>query len=164
MALRYEAGIDNLNSYYYGNTSDDGDLVVLDSPKNGEYYLFKTPNWGTSSVNRRDIKNWLTKKGFTEGFFFREQADKKQDTAVILKSTIDDEIVTKSQQLHISPMLMILNQAASRFWKNADPADKETHPKNAEVEEWLIKEGLPKTYAPQAATIIRPEWATKGRR
>ena len=67
-------------------------------------------------------------------------------------------------QNYISENLAILNQAARKFWANADPEDKETHPKNEAVEEWLTEEGLPKTYAPQAATIIRPKWGAKGRR
>ncbi len=67
-------------------------------------------------------------------------------------------------EVYISEALTKLNQAARKFWANADPEDKETHPKNEAVEEWLIEEGLPKTYAPQAATIIRPKWGAKGRR
>jgi hypothetical protein len=84
----------------------------------------------------------------------------------ILDATQAEEAIITSPQpeKYISKGLTLLNLAASKFWKNADPENKETHPKNAEVEKWLIKEGLPKTYAPQVATIIRPEWATKGRR
>jgi hypothetical protein len=82
----------------------------------------------------------------------------------ILDATQAEEAITFPQPEYTSKGLTLLNLAASKFWKNADPENKETHPKNAEIEEWLIKEGLPKTYAPQAATIIRPDWATKGRR
>ena len=63
--------------------------------------------------------------------------------------------------------LKALIEAAKKFWKNADPKQKDTHPKNAEVIEWLTAEDgqwkLPKRQAQVGASIIRPEWAAKGK-
>ena len=92
------------------------------------------------------------------------ESDEGNKLTIIEDDLNEQTRIAAFQPAHISLELSILNKAACEFWKNAAPEDKETHPKNAEVEEWLIREGLPKTYAPQAATIIRPDWATKGRR
>jgi hypothetical protein len=57
-----------------------------------------------------------------------------------------------------------LNQAAEKFWANADREDRGTHPKNADVAEWLTLRGYSQTLADTAASIIRPEWAPTGRK
>lgn len=65
---------------------------------------------------------------------------------------------------HISKKLSTLNRAAQKFWANADPSDKNTQPTNAKVEEWLHENGYTKSLAAYAASIIRPEWASSGRK
>jgi hypothetical protein len=65
---------------------------------------------------------------------------------------------------HISEELRILIEAADRFWSNADPDEKDTHPTNKKIEEWLKKQGFSDICAQQGAVIIRPEWGAKGRR
>ena len=65
---------------------------------------------------------------------------------------------------YISAKLAILNQASSRFWKNAAIDDRGTHPDNAMVTEWLKQKGFSATLADKAASIIRPEWAAVGRK
>ncbi len=65
---------------------------------------------------------------------------------------------------HVSNNLAILNQAATRFWANADRKDNTTHPINSTVTTWLIQRGYSATLADKGATIIRPEWATTGRK
>lgn len=65
---------------------------------------------------------------------------------------------------HVSDMLATLNQAAARFWGNADPNDRTTHEPNATIEAWLIQRGFSRTLAEKAATIIRPKWAPPGRK
>lgn len=74
------------------------------------------------------------------------------------KTTID------LNQSFISPDLKVLVQAAGRFWENADPDDKGTHPTNKTVEDWLKQQGIEGEKAKYGASIIRPEWAAKGRR
>lgn len=65
---------------------------------------------------------------------------------------------------HVSDKLAKLNQAAARFWGNADRDDRGTHEDNATVAAWLVQQGFSQTLADKAATIIRPEWAPSGRK
>jgi hypothetical protein len=65
---------------------------------------------------------------------------------------------------HVSDKLAILNQAADKFWANADRDDRSTHQPNAKVVQWLIQKGYTETLAKKAATIIRPDWAPTGRK
>ena len=79
--------------------------------------------------------------------------------------TNESSISGLQRKIHLSSdNLAILNQAAAKFWANADRDDPQTHPKNAHVVSWLMDHGYKsKTLAEKAATIIRPEWATTGR-
>ncbi len=63
-----------------------------------------------------------------------------------------------------SDALMYAIQASTKFWANANKSDKQTHPKNAEVVQWLMGMGLSERIAKGAATLIRPKWAQTGRR
>lgn len=60
--------------------------------------------------------------------------------------------------------LALLNQAATRFWGNADRDDKGTHPKNVDVADWLVDKGFSHSMAKSGASIIRPDWAPTGRK
>lgn len=64
---------------------------------------------------------------------------------------------------HVSDKLSYMNQAAIKFWSNASRSDRSTHPKNNLIEAWLIEKGFTESLASSAATIIRPDWAAKGR-
>ncbi len=69
-----------------------------------------------------------------------------------------------SDRAHVSDKLANMNQAAHKFWANADRNDRATHPDNATVAAWLVARGFSGTLADKAATIIRPEWAPAGRK
>ncbi|MGZ8152367.1 MAG: hypothetical protein ACXW0Q_05790 [Methylovulum sp.] len=73
-------------------------------------------------------------------------------------------VIDSEQLLAISAGHAILNEAALKFWANADQEEKDTQPKQAEVVKWLKSKGLSDISAQQGAVIIRPEWAAKGRR
>lgn len=63
-----------------------------------------------------------------------------------------------------SEELRILNDAQKKLWENADPSEKDTHPTNTYVAEWLMAHGFKgKGKAAFAASILRPEWAAPGR-
>lgn len=64
----------------------------------------------------------------------------------------------------VSDKLAKMNQASTKFWGNANRADRGTHPDNAKVAAWLVQQGFSPTLADKAATIIRPEWAPTGRK
>lgn len=70
----------------------------------------------------------------------------------------------KTDRAHVSDSLATLNQASATFWANADPNDNTTHPLNSTVETWLIERKFSPTMAEKGATIIRPKWATRGRK
>ena len=63
-----------------------------------------------------------------------------------------------------SNKLAYLNQAALIFWARSDPGDRSTHSDNSAVAEWLMSKGYSKTMAEKGASIIRPEWASVGRK
>ncbi len=69
-----------------------------------------------------------------------------------------------ADRAHVSDKLATLNQAAARFWANADQNDRSTHEPNASVVAWLMERDYSETLAAKAATIIRPEWAPTGRK
>jgi hypothetical protein len=66
------------------------------------------------------------------------------------------------ESVELPESLAKLNEGYVKFWANADPLEKDTHPKNQEVTDWLIKQGFSGISAKQGATLIRPEWAAKG--
>ena len=65
---------------------------------------------------------------------------------------------------HYSEKLVTLTRAATTFWANADPHDRQTHRENPEVIAWLMKNGYSSILAKKGATIIRPKWAPIGRK
>jgi hypothetical protein len=69
-----------------------------------------------------------------------------------------------TSRAHVSDKLAKMNQAAQRFWSNANRDDRGTHPDNATVAKWFVEQGFSTTLADKAATIIRPEWASTGRK
>ena len=81
-----------------------------------------------------------------------------------MKLNTQNGLAEAEQHNYISEDLALLNEAASTFWLNADPADRDTHPINEKVIEWLKSKGFSDASAKQGATIIRPKWAAKGRR
>jgi hypothetical protein len=65
---------------------------------------------------------------------------------------------------HVSNKLSKLNQAAIKFWANANRDDRGTHPTNDMVIAWLERENFSRSLAEKGATIIRPEWVPTGRK
>lgn len=68
------------------------------------------------------------------------------------------------ERVHVSDRLAKINQAATKFWSNADREYRGSHPDNAKVAAWLMQQGFSQTLANSAATIIRPEWVPTGRK
>ena len=81
-----------------------------------------------------------------------------------LATTVDqgENSLPLTDRAHVSNKLAILNQAAARFWANADKDDRTTHPNKPDVVAWLIERGFSDITAKNGATIIRPEWAPVG--
>jgi hypothetical protein len=53
--------------------------------------------------------------------------------------------------------LRLLAGAANKYWKHYDPGDSSTAPKNAEVEAWLIEQGISKRRAEVIASLLRAD-------
>lgn len=85
------------------------------------------------------------------------------DSMKLEKISTNENAATTSDRAHVSNSLAILNQAAAKFWANADRDDRATHPKKNDVVAWLIKHGFSQITAESGSTIIRPEWAPTGR-
>lgn len=92
---------------------------------------------------------------FVMARWVQAQAEKRETAENPLTTTGSD---------HIAGKLTALNQAAERFWANADRNDRATHPKNSDVAAWLVKRGYSQTLADKAVNIIRPKWAPSGRK
>ncbi|MDP3701298.1 hypothetical protein [Methyloversatilis sp.] len=86
--------------------------------------------------------------------------------ALKLQEAENDRDATSAtgDRLFMSNDLIRMNRASRKWWANADRDDRTTHPRNSEVEEWLKSDGMSETKAASAASLIRPEWAVKGRR
>jgi len=80
------------------------------------------------------------------------------------KRSDDSQISPVTGRNHVSEKLAKMNQAATKFWSNADRADRGSHPGNALVSAWLVQQRFSQTLADKAATMIRPEWAPTGRK
>lgn len=86
------------------------------------------------------------------------------ESAISAAPATIDQPMTPNGRAQVSDKLAKLNQAAARFWGNADRDDRGTHEDNAKVAAWLVQQGFSPTLADKAATIIRPEWAPTGRK
>lgn len=104
--------------------------------------------------SRESLDTWFRSKGFDSVYSFAPRLKKREN---------QPETQIESRK-HMSDKLAKLNQASARFWALADRNDRGTHPDNASVVAWLIKQGFSTTLADKAATIIRPEWAPTGRK
>ena len=84
----------------------------------------------------------------------------------LMKIADKDSVTTgnAAQREHVSDSLAKMNQAAVKFWANADRNDRTTHPSNGTVADWLESQGLSPSLAQKAASLIRPDWAPPGRK
>ena len=108
------------------------------------------------SFSREHLGDWFSLKGFKPIYRFVPKPDEGER-----QKQLESRPATRN---HVSDKLAKMNQAASKFWGNADRADRGTHPDNATVAAWLVGQGFSSTLADKAATIIRPEWAPTGRK
>jgi hypothetical protein len=127
------------------NLSPSGSLTPMAEQIDGE----------STRVRVDDFATWANEMGWALPEQFprsRSNRDSRQNV---------DQLRTEP---HVSDKLAILNQAARKFWGNADRDQPDTQKKNSEVITWLEKKGFPSTLAAKGATIIRPKWAHRGRK
>ncbi len=65
---------------------------------------------------------------------------------------------------HVSDKLAYLKQAARKFWADQNEDTRSTHPKNSDIEAWLVEKGFSRKEADAGSSIIRPKWAPPGRK
>lgn len=65
-----------------------------------------------------------------------------------------------------SDFLQFMKQAAAKFWGHPTivKLDSSTHPKTKDIEDWFIGKEMSKSLAKHAASLIRPDFAVKGRK
>jgi uncharacterized protein YaeQ len=112
-------------------------------------------------IEKNDFRKWLeyTDRKFP-AFWFSES---ERGLGIEVSLGVPKEKTLRGRA-HVSDRLALLNQAAARFWANADREDRSTHTDNATIVAWLIERGYSETLAEKAATIIRPEWVPAGRK
>jgi hypothetical protein len=130
--------------------------------------FFYSP-WDGFDKVRIENKNDYIFVGSEYGLYIMtEDIDRLRATYHIDSTTVMSESMTSKPEStprdHVSDKLAYLNQAAQKFWANADRDDRTTHHTNNEVVAWLVSKGYSETLADKAATIIRPEWAATGRK
>lgn len=76
----------------------------------------------------------------------------------------ESNVTYRISHANVSDQLAMMNQASYKFWSNVDRYDKSEHPSNAKVAAWLVEREFSQSLADRAATIIRPKWATAGRK
>jgi hypothetical protein len=91
--------------------------------------------------------------------------DKRRNREATVSQSSDEPIITSTNP-NESENLRTLRIAAQKFWANANRDDGNTHPKNEDVKAWLM--AAPHNFslrlADSGATLIRPNWAARGRR
>ncbi len=111
------------------------------------------PDPTLSTVRVEDLCTWLEAIGQRPAFFFPESTDKGST-----------EPPPERGHANESDELRWAILASSRWWKPVDRDDKTTHPKKTEVAKWLTETfGADGTAADRIATLVRPDWAAKGR-
>jgi hypothetical protein len=142
-----------LDRAIYGNEIDGVEIIYSHAPYDN------IMNSSLTTIHVPALKQWLLKHEINAPFFFSDTP--KLDGTI---KYIDEANGSSEQRNYISDDLRLLNRAAVEFWSTADPEDRNTHPKQAEVENWLKQQGLSFASAAQGAVIIRPEWGALGRR
>ena len=102
-----------------------------------------------------EIMSWAIEKDIQIPYYLLEWYEKR--------TIPKQQALNNKQEIFVSSELKILNDAAVQFWSTAEPDEKGTHTKQEIVEQWLINNGFSKNKAETGASIIRPEWAAKGK-
>ena len=71
---------------------------------------------------------------------------------------------SKNHRGYLNGKMEKMIQASQLFWGNADRNEKDTHLDNKIPAKWFVEQGFSDTQADEAASLIRPEWAARGRK
>ncbi len=143
-------------SMYLSQAAENGDLRYYDKKLLQEIPVENTQRTEkvfSYSFTMQSLLDFAKPKNHRLGTQSREKTNNAAETSPI-----------SPNHIHVSDKLVKMNQAAAKFWANADRDDRGTQPDNATVAAWLEQQGFSQTLADKAATIIRPEWAPPGRK
>lgn len=65
---------------------------------------------------------------------------------------------------YLSDDVRLILYGVKQWWSDAEEGNSKAQPTNKQVSDWFIKEGMSIRSANQAAVIIRPKWAAKGKK
>jgi hypothetical protein len=130
------------------------EMVASTSAFDDSYPMYGLPQDSTLVVRTEALRNF-------EQLIADNEPDINATTNGNTKPAIIQCVNDSDKQ---SKYLLLLIAASERFWGNADRKERDTHPINEDVRKWLVDRGLSKRLADTGATIIRPEWAGKGRK
>ena len=103
-----------------------------------------------------DAEHWFSISDKLDG----EPLSAALDERNTLKERLAGNMLGKG---HLSEKFCALRQVTDQVWRNANPDDASSHPSNNVAETALIKRGWSESLAKSGASIIRPEWAHRGR-
>ena len=159
----FDGGKEAIDTFF----SDKGDDIVSEEllraldfcTHSGKGFYPKDDFFDKTTFTRKELAKWFSNKPFTSAYNFQgndSQAESASEKSAFSRASGD--------RSYSSDKLATLNQAAYRFWGNANRDERDTHPKNSTVVAWLVDRGYKKTLAEKGATIIRPDWAPTGRK
>lgn len=169
-----EGQIFQLQEDYDGNEYQAGSIAALEKLKQhiAEHDIEGAEAESLLNRHKAQRKEFLEKrraKPAKENYY--PAGGLPEDAVIVVRTKALREFERQSNdaplptsRAHVSDKLARMNQAATRFWGNADRSDRGTHPDNPTVAAWLVQNGFSPTLADKAATIIRPEWAPAGRK
>lgn len=185
----YQALLRSVNNVPWDENGCDFIPVEGDFPKGG----YQWRDGHEYFVRVEFIKEWL-KNNKIESDFFSDNPNKTESSEENIETAYSEHINTLTSELdaphreivevknkqhheekppvstsstgraHVSEKLATLNQAAHKWWANANPNDRSTHPSKKDVMAWLMEHDFSQKLADSAATIIRPDWAPVGRK
>lgn len=92
----------------------------------------------------------------------------KAEELLLNTSYTSNELLQEKQSFNEQSIaLKFANKAFVKFWGNANPLERDTHPDNKDISRWIHEQSdykLSKTMANKIAQVIRPEWAAIGRK
>jgi hypothetical protein len=112
-----------------------------------------------TTFTRKELAKWFSNKRFKSAYNFQGNVLQSKPANENPESSGASVALTSDSQ-----QLATLNQAAKRFWGNANRDERDTHPINSTIVAWLVDHGFSQTLAEKGATIIRPDWAPTGRK
>lgn len=144
-----------------------GQLYALHDPQPPPWHIKIDPPGGVEQFMRQSALTHYSASQEIPGhsiIVVRTEALRNLEASLYSTSGSTDNRMVTTTHAHVSDKLAILNQAAERFWANANREDRGTHPKNDDVAAWLTQRGYSVSLAHKAVSIIRPEWVPTGRK